>query len=228
MAVSAVAASSAGFFNSMTASGSPLTKSTTSGRRSAWPSATANWLTASQSFASGSSKSTARTIAPAIEPSGRANSTVIPSTSIRCAAWLRAMSDGASSRVSFRKASSTACGGRPGFRRARAARSRPSRTTSRYPGSVRSAPRSPTAISGPWRTCQPSSSSQPSAASSTTDSVIWPLTGAPSGPRASRGTLPRRCRRRPRGAFGPVGTPPRRRPCPEGPPVSGRSSPRWR
>jgi len=43
------ASSSKGFFNSTTASGSPLTNTTTSGRRLCWPSTTMNWLTASQS-----------------------------------------------------------------------------------------------------------------------------------------------------------------------------------
>ena len=41
------------FFSSITASGRPLTNSTTSGRRVCWPSATVNWLTASQSLLSG-------------------------------------------------------------------------------------------------------------------------------------------------------------------------------
>ena len=53
-AVQIVACSSAGFLSSMTASGRPLTNSTTSGRRSCPPSTTVNWLTASQSLASGS------------------------------------------------------------------------------------------------------------------------------------------------------------------------------
>ena len=48
-----MAFSSAAFFNSMTASGRPLTNSTMSGRRVCWPSATVNWLTASQSLLSG-------------------------------------------------------------------------------------------------------------------------------------------------------------------------------
>ena len=73
------------------ASGRPLTKSTTSGRRLCWPSTTVNWLTASQSLLSGSSKSITRACAPAIEPSARRYSTVTPSTSIRWTARLRSI-----------------------------------------------------------------------------------------------------------------------------------------
>ena len=75
----------------MTASGRPLTNSTTSGRRVCWPSATVNWLTASQSLFSGASKSSTRAWSPAIEPSGRRYSTVTPSTSIRWIARLRSI-----------------------------------------------------------------------------------------------------------------------------------------
>ena len=45
--------------------GRPLTKITTSGRRLCWPSMTVNWFTATQSLASGSSKSTRRTTSTA-------------------------------------------------------------------------------------------------------------------------------------------------------------------
>jgi hypothetical protein len=78
-----VACSSAGFFSSMTASGRPFTNRTTSGRRVWRFSTTVNWFTASQSLFPGSSKSTTRACAPAMEPSGRRYSTVTPSTSIR-------------------------------------------------------------------------------------------------------------------------------------------------
>ncbi len=97
-----VAFSSAGFFSSITASGRPFTNSTTSGRRVCCPSATVNWLTASQSLLSGASKSITRACAPAIDPSLRRYSTVTPSTSSRCIARLRSTSDGASERVSLR------------------------------------------------------------------------------------------------------------------------------
>ena len=49
-----VAASSAGFLSSITATGRPLRNRTTSGRRSWPPSTTVNWLTATQSLALGS------------------------------------------------------------------------------------------------------------------------------------------------------------------------------
>ena len=85
-------------------------------------------------------------------------------------------------RVSLRNASSTASGGSPGLSRASAPRSRRSRMTSRYPGSERSAPAVPTAISGPWSTYQPRPAEHASAASSTIDSVNdAPLTRTPSG-----------------------------------------------
>ena len=93
--VQIVAFSSAAFFSSITASGRPLTKSTTSGRRVCLFSTTVNWLTASQSLLSGSSKSSTRACAPPIEPSGVRYSTVTPSTSRRCTARLRADSVGA-------------------------------------------------------------------------------------------------------------------------------------
>src|SRR5690242_6134005 len=57
-----VAFSSAAFFNSITPSGSPLTKITMSGRRVSCPSTTVNWFTASQSLRSGCSKSTTCTL----------------------------------------------------------------------------------------------------------------------------------------------------------------------
>ena len=50
-----------------------------------------------------------------MEPSARRYSTVTPSTSIRCTARLRSSSDGASVRVSLRKASSSASAGRSGL-----------------------------------------------------------------------------------------------------------------
>ena len=62
----------------------------------------------------GASKSSTRACAPAIEPSGRRYSTVTPSTSIRWTARLRSTSDGASARVSLRKASSSASAAGPG------------------------------------------------------------------------------------------------------------------
>ena len=102
----------------MTASGSPFTNSTTSGRRVCWPSATVNWLTASQSLLSGASKSITRACAPAIEPSGAA---VLDRRrrprSIRWTARLRSTSDGASTRVSLRNASSSASAGSSGIQR---------------------------------------------------------------------------------------------------------------
>src|SRR3989442_14354060 len=78
-----VAFSSAGFLSSMTANASPLTNSNTSGRRVCCPSDTVNWFTATQLLLLGSSKSNTRGCAPAIEPSLRRYSTVMPSTSIR-------------------------------------------------------------------------------------------------------------------------------------------------
>ena len=126
-----VAFSSAAFLSSITASGTPLTNSTTSGLRRCWPSATVNWLTASQSLLSGSPKSMTRACAPAIEPSARRYSTVTPSTSSLCMARLRSSREGASRRVSFRNASSSASAGRSGLRRCSARRRRPSRMTSR-------------------------------------------------------------------------------------------------
>ena len=51
----AVASASVGFLSSITPSGSPLTNSTTSGRRSILFSTTVSWLTASQSLLAGSS-----------------------------------------------------------------------------------------------------------------------------------------------------------------------------
>ena len=84
-----VASSSAGFLSSITASGRPLTKSTTSARRLCLFSTTANWLTASQSLLAGSSKSSTRACAPRIAPSAERYSTVTPSTSMRWSARLR-------------------------------------------------------------------------------------------------------------------------------------------
>lgn len=120
----------------------------------------------------------------AIEPSGRRYSTVTPSTSIRWSARLRSMSVGPATRVSLRNASSTAAAGSAGLRRASAPRSRRSRMTSRYPGSPRSAAGVPTALSGPWRTVQPSRPRTASAASSTIDSVK--VVTAPARPKGSR------------------------------------------
>ena len=151
-----VAFSSAGFFSSITPSGSPLTKITMSARRlcPCGPT-TVNWLTASQSLLSGSSKSITRAGAPAIDPSARRYSTVTPSTSIRWTARLRSISDGPSARTILRKASSRASCGRSGFSRTSASRRRHSRTTSRYVGSLRSAPGWPMAMLGPWATEKP-------------------------------------------------------------------------
>ena len=76
-----------------------------SGRRSRLFSTTVNWLTASQSFASGVSKSTTRTCAPRTVPSGSTYSTVTPSTSMRWKARLRASTVAPVGRISRRCAS---------------------------------------------------------------------------------------------------------------------------
>jgi len=101
-AVQIVASSSAAFLSSRTASGSPFTKRTMSGRRVRRFSTTANWLTASQSLAVGSSKSMTRTCAPRIVPSAARYSTVTPFTSIRCTPRLRWMRSAPSGRVTLR------------------------------------------------------------------------------------------------------------------------------
>ncbi len=63
-ALHTVASSAAAFLSSITASGNPFTKSTMSGRRVCCPSATVNWLRASQSLLEGSSKSITRACEP--------------------------------------------------------------------------------------------------------------------------------------------------------------------
>jgi hypothetical protein len=88
-----------------------------SGRLVCLLSLTVNWLTASQSSFSGSSKSITLAWAPAMDPSGRRYSTVTPFTSRRWSARLRASSVGPSDRVSLRKASSSASGGNVGLSR---------------------------------------------------------------------------------------------------------------
>ena len=82
-AVQMVASSSAGFFSSITPSGSPFTNSTTSGLRVFLFSVTVNWLTASQSFPAGLSKSITRTRSPRTDPPVSLYSISTPFTSIR-------------------------------------------------------------------------------------------------------------------------------------------------
>ena len=124
-----VAFSSAGFFSSITASGRPLTKSTTSGRRVCLFSTTVNWLTASQSLFVG----VVEVDHPRLRAADRA---VRPAVLDRHAihqhpvqARLRATSSAPSGRVSLRKALQ-GLGGQSGLSRASASRSRCSSTTS--------------------------------------------------------------------------------------------------
>ena len=101
-----------------------------SARRVLWLSVTVNWLAASQSLASASSKSATRACAPRIAPASVRYSTVTPSTSIRWNARLRGSSVAPSGRVSLRKASSKASAGSSGLSRDSASRSRWASTTS--------------------------------------------------------------------------------------------------
>ena len=103
-----------GFFNSITPSGRPLTKSTTSGRRLFLFSVTVNWFTARQWLLAGLSKSMTCACAPRMAPLCARYSTVTPSTSIRWKDRLRASRVAPSGRVSLRNASSNASAGRPG------------------------------------------------------------------------------------------------------------------
>ena len=82
-AVQIVASSSAGFFSSITPSGSPLTNSTTSGRRVFRFSVTVSWFTASQSLLTRFSKSMTRTTSPRTAPPASRYSTSTPFTTIR-------------------------------------------------------------------------------------------------------------------------------------------------
>ena len=63
------AASSAGFFSSISTSGKPLTNSTMSGRRVWCGPLIVNWLTAQHSLRPGSAQSTRRTKSPTVSPS---------------------------------------------------------------------------------------------------------------------------------------------------------------
>ena len=113
-----VAFSSAGFFSSITASGSPLTNSTTSGRRVCWPFGHGELVDGQPVVVVRARRS--RSPAPARRRwSHRRGGTPpsTPSTSIRCRARLRSIRDGASARVSLRKASSSASGGSSGLSR---------------------------------------------------------------------------------------------------------------
>ena len=107
-----VTSSSAGFLSSMTPRGNPFTNSTTSGLRVFRFSMTVNGLTASQSLAAESPKSITRTSSPRMAPSTARYSTVTPLAGIRWNARLRASRVEPWGRVSLRKASPSADGGR--------------------------------------------------------------------------------------------------------------------
>ena len=121
-----VAFSSAGFFSSITPSGRPLTKITTSGRRLCCPSTTVNWLTASQSFASGVVEVDQPRL---VARDGAVGAPVLHVHAVDQHPVERAVvgdHSGCSARSTFRTASSCASAGIPGFRSQTAARRRPS------------------------------------------------------------------------------------------------------
>ena len=141
------------FLSSITASGRPLTNSTTSGRRVCCPSTTVNWLTASQSLFSG--------LVEVDDARLRAGDRAVRAAVLdRHAVHQHPVHARGCARPATARPPASACGTRPpaprraasGLSRASASRSRRSSTTSRYSGSLRSAAGSPAAMSGPCRT----------------------------------------------------------------------------
>ena len=157
--------SSAGFFSSMFPSGSPLTNRTMSGLRRVWVSWALNWLTASQSFSRGLSKSRILAGTPLMVPSGKRLSTVTPLIRFKWNDRFLASRVGPSGLVMRSSAVSSASSLRSGLSLSKASLRRCISTICLK--SSRSCPGVPGAMSGPYAVSQPRSDSHSMAACST-------------------------------------------------------------
>ena len=138
--------SSAAFLSSMTPSGRPLTKMTTSGRRLCWPSITVNWLTAaSRYFPARRNPKVGQFARRWFRPCAAFNG--IPFTSNRWNSRLSVINEVPCGTVIFRNASSSASAGNVGFSFRRAMRRR---LTELRRSRIALGTGSPGAISGPW------------------------------------------------------------------------------